>query len=250
MYMYTCSILHKNNNIVQLHDIVHVSFVCRSLLDLQPDVMHQPVIGPALRVGEHLLTWKGPPPSRSAALQPSSKLALHGRATQSESALKLTSKAQLTSTSSLMDLPSPIASQLQLEFQQKYVYQQPIELRVNFQGKPNEITASFLEMENCGTAAVYYSWQVTAHYNHVRCTCRWCTWSFPLQLLPKSNPLQTIQAGTTQRFYFDTRGGELERSETVDFTPPPPFLLPSPSSLSHLTFQSGSIYYVYNVTCL
>jgi hypothetical protein len=151
--------------------------VYRSLLELQPDVGHQPIIGPALRVGGHLLTWKGPPPSSSAALQPSSKLALQGRATQSESALNLTSKAQLTSTASLMDLPSPMASQLQQEFQHKYVYQQPIELRVNFQGKPNEMTSSFLEMENCGTAAVYYSWQVTTcTHKHVdvrfTCTCR------------------------------------------------------------------------------
>ena len=30
---------------------------------------------------------------------------------------------------------------------------------------------------------------------------------FLLQLLPKSNPLETIQAGATQRFYFDTKGG-------------------------------------------
>ena len=139
---------------------------CRSLLDLQPDVGHQPIIGPALRVGGHLITWKGPPPSSSAALPPSSKLALQGRATQSESALNLTSKAQLTSTASLMDLPSPVASQLQLEFQHKYVCQQPIELRVNCDGKPNEMTSSFLEMENCGTAAVYYSWQVCTHNIH------------------------------------------------------------------------------------
>lgn len=134
-------------------------------MDLQPDVGHQPIVGPALRVSGHLLTWKGPPPSSSAALQPSSKLALQGRGTQSESALNLTSKAQLTSAASLMDLPSPVASQLQLEFQKKYVYQQPIELRVNFDGKPNEMTSSFLEMENCGTAAVYYSWQVSTHNN-------------------------------------------------------------------------------------
>ena len=129
-------------------------------MDLQPDVGHQPIIGPALRVGGHLFTWKGPPPTSSAALQSSSKLVLQSRATQSESALNLASKAELTSTASLMDLPSPVASQLQLQFQQKYVYQQPIELRVNFEGKPNDMTSSFLEMENCGTAAVYYSWQV------------------------------------------------------------------------------------------
>ena len=29
------------------------------------------------------------------------------------------------------------------------------------------------------------------------------------QQVPKANPLGTIQAGDTQRFYFDTRGGEL-----------------------------------------
>ena len=147
--------------------------MCRSLLDLQPDIGHQPIIGPALRVGGHLLTWKGPPPSGNAPLQPSSKLALLGRATQSESALNVTSKAQLTSTASLMDLPSPVASQLQLQFQHKYVQQHPLELRVNFQGKPNEMTSSLLEMENCGTAAVYYSWQV---YTYMCSYCTHCMW--------------------------------------------------------------------------
>lgn len=108
----------------------------------------------------------GPPPTGSVAVPPFSKLSLQGRATQSESALSLTCGAQLTSAASLTNLPSPVASQLQFQFQQEYVHKQPIELRVNFEGKPNNMATSFLEMENCGTAAVYYSWQV--------CTCM-CT---------------------------------------------------------------------------
>ena len=135
-------------------------FVLRSLLDQQPDVGHQPIIGPGLRVGGRLLKWEGPPPSSFGSVKPSSKLEVHGRATQSESALNLASKAQLTSTASLVDLPSPVASQLQLQFEERYMCQQPIELRVNFESKPNKTTTSFLEMENCGTAAVYFSWQV------------------------------------------------------------------------------------------
>ena len=133
-------------------------------MDLGPDVGSQPIIGPALRVGGHLLKWLGPPPSSSTTIggdQLASKLSLQGRATQSESALNLASVAQLTSTASLMHLPSPVASQLQLHFQQEYLNKQPIQLRVNFEGKPNAVVSSFLEMENCGTAAVYFSWQVS-----------------------------------------------------------------------------------------
>lgn len=138
-----------------------------SLLDLPGhDVDRQPIIGPALRVGGQLLKWLGPPPSTTAGGQPTSKLSLQGRATQSESALKLTSGAQLTSTASLMHLPSPVASQLQLQFQQEYINKQPVELRVNFEGKPNTVVSSFLEMENCGTAAVYFSWQVSTCIIH------------------------------------------------------------------------------------
>lgn len=140
-----------------------IGYQCRSLLDLQPDVVHQPIIGPALRVGGHLFAWQGPPPSSSTTLPLSSKLAAQSRATRSESYLNLTSMAQLTSTASLSDLPSPVASQLQLEFQENCVFQLPIQLRVNFEAKPDEMTTSVLEMENCGTAAVYYSWQVSKH---------------------------------------------------------------------------------------
>ena len=142
-------------------------FFFRNVLDQQPDVGHPPIIGPALRVGGNLFDWKGPPPSQSVAAQPLSKLAVQGRATQSESALNLTAEAQLTSTASLADLPSPVASQLQLQFQQEYIHKQPTELRVNFEGKPKKMTTSYLEMENCGTTAVYYSWQVCTVYMFV-----------------------------------------------------------------------------------
>ena len=103
----------------------------------------------------------GAPPSGTTAAHPISKLSLQNRATQSDSALNLTFGAQLTSITSLVNLPSPVASQLQCQFQEEYIHKQPTELRVNFEGKPNKMASSFLEMENCGTAAVYYSWQVS-----------------------------------------------------------------------------------------
>ena len=65
---------------------------------------------------------------------------------------------------------------------------------------------------------------------------RRCTLSLPLQLLPKSNPLETIQAGTTQRFYFDTRGGELQ-DNFLSLRGPPLHL-----HLNHLTFPLMYLY--------
>jgi len=37
---------------------------------------------------------------------------------------------------------------------------EPVDLRVIFESAVGEMTTSHLEMENCGTTAIYYSWQV------------------------------------------------------------------------------------------
>ena len=62
----------------------------------------------------------------------------------------------------------------------------PVELRVLFEMGVGEEDTSHLPMKNCGTTAVYYSWQP----------------------LVKPNPLGTVQSGEVQRFYFDSRGGK------------------------------------------
>ena len=88
---------------------------------MQRDVTTQPILGPALRVGQQLLQWEGPP----------------------------TAKAQ-----------------------------NPLEVRVLFESSVGERITSHLDMENCGTTAIYYSWQVCY------CPRSLCIASFPGLLLP------------------------------------------------------------------
>ena len=40
---------------------------------------------------------------------------------------------------------------------------EPVDLRVTFESGVEEEVTSHLEMENCGTTAIYYSWMVHIH---------------------------------------------------------------------------------------
>ena len=66
---------------------------------------------------------------------------------------------------------------------------------MSFTSEPNRIVRSSLPLVNCGTTAVYYSWQK----------------------VPRTNSLQTRLSEGVQRFYFDTRGGVLLPGETLAF---------------------------------
>ncbi|CAI8052491.1 MYCBP-associated protein, partial [Geodia barretti] len=73
---------------------------------------------------------------------------------------------------------------------------EPVEFRLMFEsGVEEEEVTSCLPMENCGTTAIYYSWK----------------------RFVQPNPLQTVQAGDVQRFYFDTRGGVLLPGQVQSF---------------------------------
>ncbi|KAL5516236.1 hypothetical protein EMCRGX_G001519 [Ephydatia muelleri] len=120
-----------------------------STLDLQPIVCSLPAVGPALRIGAHLVKWEGPP---DTTLQQA---------------------------------------------------QDPLEFRVLLEAGLDEMATSHLRLENCGTTAVYYSWQ------H----------------MPKANPHGAMRRDT-QRFYFDTRGGVLLPGQSF----PVPFIFKSPNA--------------------
>lgn len=151
-----------------------------------PDTFSHPIVGPALMIRGHLLKWEGAPSSPGV-------------------------KNNV----------------------------EPVDLRVTFESEVDEQVTSHLSMENIGTTAIYFSWEVcscTGIYIHMHTACihtymymyihvysmymymYMCACvvfllhklnlsMYWLQHLPQPNPLQTVQAGDTQRFYFDTRGG-------------------------------------------
>ena len=140
-----------------------------------PDTHSEPLLGPGLTIGGHLLKWEGPP------------------------------KPDLESSLTALE---------------------PIDLRVTFESGVEEMTTSHIAMENSGTTALYYSWKVhictcslffnfihisehgsTLYYRDCYIHNRAIVFCVFLQLMPQPNPLQTVQAGDTQRFYFDVRGG-------------------------------------------
>ncbi len=115
------------------------------------DVSSQPIIGPALLVNGQLLKWEGPPLSSGNELSALSKPA----ATQSESTLNKVQSHQ--STASLRDI-----DRTKVNF-----HNTPIEFRLNFDSDTGIKAVSNIELENCGTAAVYYNWQVRPLYQSV-----------------------------------------------------------------------------------
>ena len=120
----------------------------RSILDLHSDITLQPIIGPALLLNGQLLKWEGAPLLRD---EPDWSKVFHmpSRATQSETALKTIKPRD--STSSLKEHHAKGVS----------FHSSPIDFRVTFESDTGAVTTSHLELENCGTAAVYYSWQVS-----------------------------------------------------------------------------------------
>ena len=168
MYLLCCEHVHlkfivslvlHGNICTYLHNSNFTFF--NSLLDFQPDSTFQPIIGPALKVGGHLLKWEGPPPKQPPK---NSSQAMHSRAVKSEITLtggrKEIELEKKTSTASLKDFTQEQKKAVDFERRQK-----PLELRVTFESNTQEMSTSHLEMENCGTAAVYYSWQVCM-YNY------------------------------------------------------------------------------------
>ena len=107
-------IIHSLEELEVLH---FLSSSSSSILDLQPDVTSRPIVGPALRVGGHMLKWEGPPSEGEG------HTAKEGEREWNPS-------------------------------------RQPLDIRVLFEAGVGEKATSHLLMENCGTAAVYYSWQV------------------------------------------------------------------------------------------
>lgn len=71
----------------------------------------------------------------------------------------------------------------------------PKEFFVSFTSEPKEIVRSSLLLINCGTTAIYFSWEK----------------------VPRPNTLQTQFSEGVQRFYFDTRGGVLLPGQSLTF---------------------------------
>lgn len=130
---------------------VITNFITRStsILDVHPDVVTPPIIGPAMKLDQHLLKWAGEGGGSSVSLGNGG-----------------------------------------------------LSLRIIFDTGIQEPSLSHVNMENCGTVAIYYSWKVC------RPLCDWfVTYCCMIQKVPKPNPLGTRLAGRIQRFYFDSRDG-------------------------------------------
>ena len=128
--------------------IVHVNTLLlyyRSVMDLQAGISSQPIIGPALLVNGKLLHWDGPP----LPAVPEKPPLAPSRATQSESVLNVVRSQD--STSSLREVDAKRVT----------IHKTPIDFRVCLESETGVRVTSHVELENCGTAAVYYSWQVS-----------------------------------------------------------------------------------------
>lgn len=124
------------------------TLIQRSILDLYVDVVQQPIIGPALLIDNQLLKWEGNPLmqaciGREPLPQRSSK------ATQSYTDIrdKVVPKESSTSLHEYSSKKAPLCLS-------------QIDFRVLFESGRGVVTTSNVKLENCGTAAVYYSWQV------------------------------------------------------------------------------------------
>ncbi len=109
------------------------------------DISSQPIIGPALLVNGQLLMWEGVPRHSVNDISAQSNPAV----TQSESALNRTQSQEST------------ISLRQIDRRKVNFLTTPIEFRLNFESDTGIKAVSNIELENCGTAAVYYSWQVS-----------------------------------------------------------------------------------------
>ena len=128
--------------------IIHVTTLLlyyRGVMDLQAVISCQPIIGPALLVNGKLLTWDGPPLPAVPERLPQTP----SRATQSESVLNVARSQD--STRSLREVDAKRVT----------VHRNPIGFRVCLESETGVRVTSHVELENCGTAAVYYSWQVS-----------------------------------------------------------------------------------------
>lgn len=110
--------------------------------------------GPALKLADMLLQWAGSPHSPASAPPTLAPPSLK-RATRSDTSLRAPPpKVKLSeekSCESMTRLPQPKVS--------KEV--EPINCRVLLEGEAGEIATSHLPMKNCGSTALYYSWEVS-----------------------------------------------------------------------------------------
>ncbi len=117
----------------------------RSILGLHADFTPQLIIGPALLVNGQLLRWDGPP-LPTVKYEP---LKGYSRAVQSDGALERV---------------KPQYSSISLRDMDRSCHTISIDFRVNFKSNTGVMVTSNVELENCGSSAIYYSWQVRATY--------------------------------------------------------------------------------------
>ena len=114
--------------------------------------------GPALKVSGLLLRWTGPPlpppPPASSQLDPSPP-SMIPRDTRSDSCLRGIRRLHVgdeKSSESMAKLHWPREGREGVE---------PMKCRVLLECEAGEIATSCLKMRNCGSTAVYYSWEVS-----------------------------------------------------------------------------------------
>ena len=115
-------------------------------------------------VGSRLLKWMGPPPAPPHSLLPEDPMEL-----QNDPLFLASAKGStLIRKNSLRRSTEAVSDDVD-----SVKLPDVVEYRVNLKSEAGVIATAYLEMENCGTTAIYFSWEVK---RRVPLLCIMCGW--------------------------------------------------------------------------
>ena len=123
-------------------------------------------VGPSIRLGDTLLQWTGPPlpPFTPSGISNDRKVS---QSVHSFLAIPKQTQSLMKTSDSIIELQGSWAT-----VGEKGGAMEPLDFRILLEGEVGNIGTSTLNMENCGTTVVYFSWNVGSHLSSMHFNCQ------------------------------------------------------------------------------